>query len=253
MSQNFQIKKFNILKIGDNVALIIGKRGVGKTMLIKDILHYYPNIGAIIAPMEKTYNEIISDDKIHEEYNPEIIQNVMKDQRENEVKESQVIVMDDSIHSIAWRKDLTFRALISNSKFYKIPFIFSMQYPMNIPPNMRTNLGFIFIFKESFEPNKRKLYQYFAGMFPTYINFCTVLDQCIDEYGCLVIDTTVINSDRIEDQIYWYKAEIHNDKNNNDKNKEKNNDEKDDEKEEENGDKKEESNGIINYFYSWIY
>lgn len=45
-------------------------------------------------------------------------------------------------------------------------------------------------------------------MFPTFDVFCEVMDMCTDDYGCIVIDNTV-NSARLEDRVFWYKAEPH--------------------------------------------
>ena len=45
-------------------------------------------------------------------------------------------------------------------------------------------------------------------MFPTFDIFCQVMDQCTENYECLVIDNTS-KSNKIEDQVYWYKASEH--------------------------------------------
>lgn len=43
-------------------------------------------------------------------------------------------------------------------------------------------------------------------MFPTFEAFCSVLDSCTENYECLVINNNV-KSNRLQDQIFWYKAE----------------------------------------------
>ena len=47
-------------------------------------------------------------------------------------------------------------------------------------------------------------------MFPTFESFCQVMDQCTENFECLVIDNNT-KSNKLHDQIYWYKAESHND------------------------------------------
>lgn len=47
-------------------------------------------------------------------------------------------------------------------------------------------------------------------MFPTLESFCTVMDQCTENYECLVIDNNT-KSNRLQDQIFWYKAMPHED------------------------------------------
>jgi hypothetical protein len=45
-------------------------------------------------------------------------------------------------------------------------------------------------------------------MFPTFEMFCQVMDQCTEDYECLVINNNS-KSNKLHDQVYWYKAESH--------------------------------------------
>jgi hypothetical protein len=47
-------------------------------------------------------------------------------------------------------------------------------------------------------------------MFPTFESFCQIMDQCTENYECLVINNNV-KSNKLTDQVFWYKAENHND------------------------------------------
>jgi hypothetical protein len=47
-------------------------------------------------------------------------------------------------------------------------------------------------------------------MFPTFESFCQVMDQCTENYECLVINNNV-KSNKLHEQIFWYKAESHKD------------------------------------------
>ena len=87
-------------------------------------------------------------------------------------------------------------------------FIISMQYPLGIPPNLRTNIDFIFILRENIVANRKRIYDNYAGMFPTFEVFCQVMDQCTENFECLVIDNTT-KSNKLEDTVFWYKAETH--------------------------------------------
>ena len=81
-----------------------------------------------------------------------------------------------------------------------------MQFSLGIPPNLRTNVDYVFILRENIWSNRKRLYDHYAGMFPTFEMFCETMDQCTENYECLVIDNTS-KSNRIEDQVYWYKAD----------------------------------------------
>jgi len=52
---------------------------------------------------------------------------------------------------------------------------------------------------------RERIYQQYAGMFDSYDAFSQVMLQCTENYECLVIDNKV-QSNKIEDQVYWYKA-----------------------------------------------
>ena len=45
-------------------------------------------------------------------------------------------------------------------------------------------------------------------MFPTFESFCQVMDQCTENYECLVVSNNT-RSNKLEDQIFWYKAQAH--------------------------------------------
>tara|TARA_Y100000991_G_C21692640_1_gene230103 strand:- start:260 stop:538 length:279 start_codon:yes stop_codon:yes gene_type:complete len=47
-------------------------------------------------------------------------------------------------------------------------------------------------------------------MFPTFESFCQVMDQCTENFECLVINNNA-KSNKLQDQIFWYKASAHND------------------------------------------
>jgi hypothetical protein len=84
--------------------------------------------------------------------------------------------------------------------------VITLQYPKGIPPALRTNIDYTFIFRESNMNNRKILYDNYAGMFNTFDDFCQVMDQCTNNFECLVIDNTG-RSNAINDQVFWYKAE----------------------------------------------
>ena len=47
-------------------------------------------------------------------------------------------------------------------------------------------------------------------MFPTFESFSQVMDQCTENFECLVINNNC-KSNKLNEQIFWYKAESHSD------------------------------------------
>ncbi len=223
-----QLKKFDITGIKDDkIVVLIGKRGTGKTELLKDILYFkrdFP-IGTVINPTEsanKNFSSLVPPIFIHEEYRPEIIDNVLKRQTmimkkinkeiqlygRSNIDPRAFLILDDCLYDNAWKKDKNIRYIFMNGRHKKLFFLVTMQYVLGIAPDLRTNVDYVFICRENIIANRKRLYDAFAGMFPTFEIFCSVMDACTENFECLVIDNTS-RSNRLEDQVFWYKAEIH--------------------------------------------
>jgi len=72
-------------------------------------------------------------------------------------------------------------------RHWKVMLVITMQYPLGIPPNLRTNIDYVFILREPYLTNRKRIWENYASMFPTFESFCAVMDN-----------TT---------EIFWYKAE----------------------------------------------
>jgi len=95
-----------------------------------------------------------------------------------------------------------------NGRHWKIMLVITMQYPLGVPPNLRTNVDYVFILREPYLTNRKRIWENYAGMFPTFESFCQVMDQTTENYECLVVDNNC-KSNKLHDAIYWYKAEPH--------------------------------------------
>ena len=83
----------------------------------------------------------------------------------------------------------------------------TMQYCMDLSPDLRANIDYVFILRENIIQNREKIYKNFFGIFPNFDMFVQVLDTCTENYECLVLDNTS-KSNKIEDVVFWYKAKI---------------------------------------------
>jgi hypothetical protein len=95
-------------------------------------------------------------------------------------------------------------------RHWKVMLVITMQYPLGIPPTLRTNIDYVFILRENYIANRKRIYENYAGMFPTFEAFCQVMDQCTENYECLVINNNS-KSNKLNDQVFYYKADNHND------------------------------------------
>ena len=81
-----------------------------------------------------------------------------------------------------------------------------MQHGLGLPPDLRSNIDYVFIFRNNIVKEREKIYNHYAGMFPTFDVFNQVMNQCTENFECLVIDNKV-QSNNISDIVFWYKAQ----------------------------------------------
>ncbi len=217
-----QLRKFDISQIKDDkVVVLIGKRDTGKSYLCKDILYYHSDIpvGQVISGTEAAnqfYGSLVPKLFIHEEFNSEIVDNMLKRQKMMVEKKNNgenvdpraFLILDDCLYDNKWTKDKCMRSVFMNGRHWKLLFLLTMQYALGVPPNLRTNIDFVFILRENYVSNRKRLYEHYAGMFPTFEMFCQVMDQCTENYECLVINNNA-KSNKLTDQVFWYKADAH--------------------------------------------
>jgi len=117
-------------------------------------------------------------------------------------------ILDDCLFDATWTKDKLMRLMFMNGRHWKIMLVITMQYPLGIPPNLRTNIDYVFILREPYIANRKRICENYAGMFPTFESFCQIMDQCTENYECLVIKNCA-KSNKLQEQIFWYKAQSH--------------------------------------------
>lgn len=207
------------------VIVMIGRRDTGKSFLVRDLLYHHQDIpiGTVISGTEAGngfYSEHVPKLFIHEEYNSVLIENVLRRQK-NVLKQMNkeieaygrttidpraFVILDDCLYDQSWARDKLMRLLFMNGRHWKVMLIITMQYPLGVPPNLRTNIDYVFILRENYLTNRKRIWENYASMFPTLEAFCSIMDQTTENYECLVINNNA-KSNKLTDQIFWYKAE----------------------------------------------
>jgi len=228
--KQFDMRWINFLPTENKgpVIVLIGRRDTGKSFLVKDLLYYHQDIpvGTVISGTEAGnhfYENMVPPRFIHDEYDVSVIQQLMLRQRQvlEQMRDEQkasgrasdfdpraFLIMDDCLYDDSWARDKLVRMMFMNGRHWKLMVVITMQYPLGIPPNLRTNVDYVFILRETYMSNKRRIYENYAGMFPTFDSFVQVMDQCTENFECLVINNNV-KSNKLTDQVFWYKAEPH--------------------------------------------
>ena len=219
------IKKFNIHEMVDHCTIaMIAKRATGKSFLTREIMFQKKNIASAVAisrteKLNSFYSEFIPDSYIFSEYDPTILNRIyerqatMNEDNKKRIKDgkkpkddSLMLIMDDCMSSKGtWLKDPNILELFFNGRHHHISFILTMQYSVGIPPEMRSNFDYIFLLAEDTISNRKRLYEHYAGMFPSFDIFQQVFTDLTENYGMMVINNRV-HSKNITDKVFWYKA-----------------------------------------------
>jgi len=217
-----ELSKFNMDMVNDeSVVVFIGKRNTGKSYLIRDLMYNKRNfpIGTVISATECAngfYSQMIPNMFIHSKFSDELVGNVMKRQqlimKQKKGDNNKAFFIMDDMMSVAnqWIKSENVASMFCNGRHFDCLFVLSLQYVMGIPPIFRNNVDYVFILRENIHKSRKKLYEHWAGIFPDFKMFESVMNACTQNYDCIVIKNNSL-SNKLEDCVFWYKAEKHDD------------------------------------------
>lgn len=216
---NMQIRKFDPRVIGDGrVCLLVGKRNTGKSVLAKDLLFYKRHLpaGIVMSGTEEGngwYSGWVPDSFIYNDFDKGVVTKLI-DRQKRMCKYGKAknvfLVLDDCLYDKRLLREKCMRNLFMNGRHFKIFMLLTAQYMMDVPPEIRTQIDYVFVLRENILQNRKRLYDTFFGIFPSFDVFCQVMDKCTENYECLVLDNTS-RSNKIEDTVFWYKARVRND------------------------------------------
>ena len=95
-----------------------------------------------------------------------IISNFMKRQKqlkkrirsgESNIDNRAFLILDDCLYDNQWKKDKRIREIFMNGRHWNIMFILIMQYALGVPPNLRSNIDWVFILRENIVSNRKRL------------------------------------------------------------------------------------------------
>jgi hypothetical protein len=222
-----ELRKFDMSKLkDDSVVVIIGARNTGKTVALMDMLRHHTQIpiGVVISGTESAnhnFERIIPKMLIYDEYTPEVINKFLDRQKKicaqhfeetkkygrTDLDPRAFLILDDCLYDKSWINDKNIRYIFLNGRHQKCFLIITMQFTMGIPPHLRANVDYVFIMRNNMIKEREKLFNQYAGMFPNFHVFNKVMDQCTANYDFLVIDKKS-QSNRLQDQVFWYKADM---------------------------------------------
>ena len=220
-----RLRQFDMSTIADDkVVVCIGRRGTGKSWAVRELLSHHTSIptGMVISPTEqanKFFSDMVPAVLIHDEYSEKAIDNLVSRQKavmkkhhaekslgsRDPVDPRAFALLDDCNYDGTWIKDKNIRYLFMNGRHIKVFFIITMQYSLGLPPILRSNIDYTFVFRETNINNRKRIYENYAGFIPNFEAFCQILDQCTQDHDFLVINNTCRVNDLTE-QLFWCRA-----------------------------------------------
>ena len=239
------LKEFDLDKIPPGaVVIIIGRRYSGKSWAIRAIMYmlYLRGMpyGAIFSGTEHCspfFKKYFPDAFIHteEDFTDETIGEILKKQGDNCrawvdkiedcsclhcrknpysfdkekghcIHNNMMLITDDMMSQERMlKKSAHYRKIYTEGRHFNVLYLACLQYCMGLPPELRSNIDYVFLYGEDENSNLKKLYENYAGIFPTFQMFKDVLDQCTENYGCLVIDKRS-KSKNLTDRVFYFRA-----------------------------------------------
>lgn len=117
-----------------------------------------------------------------------------------------MLLLDDCLATKgAWAKDPHLMEVLFNGRHRHLTYVLTMQYPLGITPELRSNFDYVFLFAEDNVSNLKRIYDHYAGFFPDFNTFRQVFRQLTEDYGCMVIINRGTRASFF-DKIAFYKA-----------------------------------------------
>ena len=118
------------------------------------------------------------------------------------------VVLDDVIDNPLMTKNDDFNNILFNGKCYGITLIISIQNVKALPPGMRQQFDYIFLFNSDDNTEITKMYNSFGGMFPSEKIFKTTLQSFTINQQILVLDLTKGSKASLNDKFGVFKSKI---------------------------------------------
>ena len=154
-------------------------------------------MGVVMSGTEESnehYKEYVPDSFIYGQFEPPVVEKIITHQQQvikklkpsekedfKDPKNSVFMLLDDCMFDNKWTRDKDMRCVFMNGRHYRIFFMLTIQYCMDLPPSLRGQCDYIFVLRENILENKQKFSFYIEDLDPTGV----VIDK-FDFYDCTI-------------------------------------------------------------------
>ena len=202
--------------------VIIGAPGTGKSTIIKSIIYAKKHIlavGQVFSGTEDSngfFGEFFPESFIYNGLDASDLTPLDNFQKRQKIARQYIEptggypwalnVIDDCTYDTAFLKKPIMKNLMKNGRHWTMLHILSLQYCLDIKPDIRVNINGVFILRESRLDIRKKLYENYGGCIPSFDMFCQIMDALTTDYTALYINN-MSTSNKIEDTVFYYKAD----------------------------------------------
>lgn len=196
--------------------LIVGKRGCGKTTLLKDLLYHFRNsvdFAIAMSPTAESANmlrQVMPPACVYDTYSPAVVEQLVALSQElahgGKIRHL-MLIADDVLYDRAVFRSPAIRNIFFNGRHLHVTFIILVQYMMDLTPDLRAQIDYLYIMRENIVTNRQRIYKHLFGCVPTFDMFQSLMDACTQNFECLCLDNTNPTDDA-SSGISWYKAQI---------------------------------------------
>lgn len=201
----------------------IGKPGSGKSTVIKHIIyskkHIFP-VAKVFSGTEDSngfFGQWIPDIFITQGLDPKDLSGLENFRKRQKIAHKHlepigdnpwaVIVIDDCTSDKSFLKKPIVQEMYKNGRHWRMMYILSLQYCMDLPSDVRGSVDGTFIFRETNPQNRERLFKNYGACIGTLSEWNELMDQLTEDYHCIFVKNNV-QSNKIEDTIFYFKADI---------------------------------------------
>lgn len=220
-----KMKRFHpsMMEPGD-ISLSIGKPKTGKTVAVYEILfqtrrdvpHVIVMCPTVDAPTN-LYKHIVPGIFLHDNYKPELLAEIITkrtldadERHERGLQPRRIkLVVDDC----GWQKknfcnDAQLLRAVMTHRHAGLEMHVMVQFPLAFHPEVRNCFDWIFLHRELFPSNRRRLYEHYAESIGSYARFCKVLDKCTERKGGVLVIRNTGTSTNWRDNFFWWQPPL---------------------------------------------
>jgi hypothetical protein len=176
--------------------IVVGSRGKGKSWVTRELMHTVRKIrtGLVVSGTEEGndfYAGFVPPVFVHTEVRMHMLKNLVERQKKKRDKtpsDDVLVVLDDCMYDRSFVRDPVLRGIFMNGRHWKIMLLITMQYCMDLPVGLRTNIDYVFLMRETNPAVVERLYKNFGGNFASLAVFSDALRLCTADFGCMVVD-----------------------------------------------------------------